>query len=92
MRCLKTDVIVAIITVVLSISGAVGGAWLTINGRVYEVEKRIAIVELDIDNTKALYQKQDENISKIYELFYKIDKNITEINGKLNLKEDKKWK
>lgn len=86
-----TQTKIQIIGCILTIASSMGGAWLTINARVYELEKRIEIVEIDIKNSKEIIKKQDEGLLEIRELFNRIDKNITEINGKLDLKQDKKF-
>lgn len=76
----------------ITIAFSVVGAWATMNARMYEVEKRIEIVQLQIDNSKESLTQNQNDVKDIKELFLKIDKSITEINGKLQLKEDKKWR
>lgn len=83
----KSQIAGAILTVITSVFGA----YAAINARVYELEKRIEIVEIEVKNSKEIIKNQNEGLEKIQELFNRIDKNITEINGKLDLKEDKKW-
>lgn len=75
-------------TVVVSVVSA----WGTMNARMYEVEKKIEIVRLQIDESKEITNQNQADLKEIRELFTRIDKSITEINGKLNLKEDKKWR
>lgn len=88
---MATQTKIQIIGCILTVATSMGGAWLTINARVYELEKRIEIVEIDVKNSKEIIKKQDEGLIEIRELFNRIDKNITEINGKLDLKQDKKF-
>ncbi len=76
----------------ITIAFSVVGAWATMNARMYEVEKKIEIVQLQIDNSKESLTQNQNDVKDIKELFLKIDKSITEINGKLQLKEDKKWR
>jgi len=76
----------------LTILLSVVGAWGTMNARMYEVEKRIEIVQLQIDNAQKATDQNNMDLKEIRILFDRIDKSITEINGKLNLKEDKKWR
>ena len=76
----------------LTILLSVVGAWGTMNARMYEVEKRIEIVQLQIDNAQKATEQNNIDLKEIRILFDRIDKSITEINGKLQLKEDKKWR
>ena len=77
---------------ILTISMSIIGAYYTIDSRVYEVEKKIEIVQLQVDNTKELLAQNQNDVKDIKALFIKIDKAITEMNGNLQLKEDKKWR
>ena len=76
----------------LTILLSVVGAWGTMNARMYEVEKRIEIVQLQIDNAQKATDQNNMDLKEIRIIFDRIDKSITEINGKLQLKEDKKWR
>lgn len=76
----------------ITIAFSVVGAWATMNARMYEVEKRIEIVQLQIETEREALTQNQNDVKDIKELFLKIDKSITEINGKLQLKEDKKWR
>lgn len=80
-----------IITGVVALLSSAAGCWITINARVYELEKRLEIVEIEVKNSKEIIKSQDEGLKEIRELFNRIDKNMTEINGKLDLKQDKKF-
>ena len=88
MKEYKMQVVGWLLTVILSILGA----WGTMNARMYEVEKRIEIIQLQIDNSQKATDQNQMDLKEIRILFDRIDKSITEINGKLQLKEDKKWK
>ena len=87
-RVSKQNVVGWVITIAMSILGA----YYTINSRVYELEKKIEIVQLQIDNNKEVLLQNQTDVKDIKEMFVRIDKSITEINGKLQLKEDKKWR
>ena len=77
-----------LLTILFSVVGAGG----TMNARMYEVEKRIEIVQLQIDNAQKATDQNNMDLKEIRIIFDRIDKSITEINGKLQLKEDKKWR
>ena len=83
---------------ILTIIIAIGGAWATVNARVYEVEKQIELLKLELSNNKAehLAQKertdrQDKIIEEIHSMFNRIDKSLISMSGKLNMKADKKF-
>ena len=86
-RITKATMIGWIVTVGLSIFGS----YATINARVYELEKRVELVQLQIDNTKSVQVEQSKAIDEIKVMFGDIKIGISEINGKLNLKADKKF-
>lgn len=76
------------LTIVISIAGA----WYTIDARVYSVEKKIELLQMQIDNCNKVLDKQQEGMEVVKDLFNRIDKNIVEIRGILNTKADKKYK
>lgn len=76
------------LTIVISIAGA----WYTIDARVYSVEKKIELLQMQIDNCNKVLDKQQEDMEVVKDLFNRIDKNIIEIRGILNTKADKKYK
>jgi uncharacterized membrane protein (DUF106 family) len=75
----KVNVIGWILTVIMSAVGA----WTAINTRMYELDKRLAIVEEQIKLESARNNKQDEMLAKIEDMFNQINMNI------LSLKETK---
>ena len=84
----KENIIGWVLTVIISIAGA----WYTIDARVYSVEKKIELLQLQIDNCNKVLDKQQEDMEVVKDLFNRIDKNIVEIRGILNTKADKKYK
>ena len=71
---------------------SIAGAWYTIDARVYSVEKKIELLQMQIDNCSKVLDKQQEDMEVVKDLFNRIDKNIVEIRGILNTKADKKYK
>ena len=84
----KENIIGWVLTVIISIAGA----WYTIDARVYSVEKKIELLQLQIDNCNKVLDKQQEDMEVVKDLFNRIDKNIVEIRGIINTKADKKYK
>ena len=84
----KENIIGWVLTVIISIAGA----WYTIDARVYSVEKKIELLQLQIDNCNKVLDRQQEDMEVVKDLFNRIDKNIIEIRGILNTKADKKYK
>jgi hypothetical protein len=84
----KANIIGYALTLLLSISGAA----VAVNARVYELEKQLEIVKLDLENTKVKLNAQENTIDKLYEVTVRIDKNIIELTGELKLKADKQFK
>ena len=84
----KENIIGWVLTVIISIAGA----WYTIDARVYSVEKKIELLQMQIDNCNKVLDKQQEDMEVVKDLFNRIDKNIIEIRGILNTKADKKYK
>ena len=84
----KENIIGWALTIVISIAGA----WYTIDARVYSVEKKIELLQMQIDNCNKVLDKQQEDMEVVKDLFNRIDKNIVEIRGILNTKADKKYK
>ena len=84
----KENIIGWVLTIVISVAGA----WYTIDARVYSVEKKIELLQMQIDNCNKVLDKQQEDMEVVKDLFNRIDKNIVEIRGILNTKADKKYK
>ena len=84
----KENIIGWVLTVIISIAGA----WYTIDARVYSVEKKIELLQMQIDNCNKVLDKQQEDMEVVKDLFNRIDKNIVEIRGIINTKADKKYK
>ena len=84
----KENIIGWVLTVIISIAGA----WYTIDARVYSVEKKIELLQMQIDNCNKVLDKQQEDMEVVKDLFNRIDKNLVEIRGILNTKADKKYK
>ena len=84
----KENIIGWVLTVIISIAGA----WYTIDARVYSVEKKIELLQMQIDNCNKVLDKQQEDMEVVKDLFNRIDRNIIEIRGILNTKADKKYK
>ena len=84
----KENIIGWVLTVIISIAGA----WYTIDARVYSVEKKIELLQLQIDNCSKVLDKQQQDMEVVKDLFNRIDRNIIEIRGILNTKADKKYK
>jgi len=84
----KENIIGWVLTVIISVAGA----WYTIDARVYSVEKKIELLQMQIDNCNKVLDKQQEDMEVVKDLFNRIDKNIIEIRGILNTKADKKYK
>jgi|GEM_PF-2317694 len=79
------------VTIILSVTGGISGAYVTINARVYELEKQIELVKLDQTNMKLEQTDTRAMVKEVREMFMQIDKQLTEITGQLNLKADKKF-
>lgn len=84
----KENIIGWVLTVIISVAGA----WYTIDARVYSVEKKIELLQMQIDNCNKVLDKQQEDMEVVKDLFNRIDKNIIEIRGILDTKADKKYK
>lgn len=84
----KVNVIGWILTVLISIAGA----WYAIDSRVYAVEKKIELLQLQIDNSNKVLDKQQRDMEDVRDMFNRIDKNIVEIRGVLNTKADKNYR
>ena len=83
-----------VLTIVISLMGA----WLTVNARLYEVEKQIELLKLESENNKEEHkmqkealQKQEKLTEEIHAMFVRIDKSLVSLQGKLNMKADKKF-
>ena len=84
----KENVIGWILTVLISIAGA----WYAIDSRVYTVEKKIELLQMQIDNSNKALDKQQQDMEDVKDMFNRIDKNIVEIRGVLNTKADKSYR
>ena len=84
----KENVIGWILTVLISIVGA----WYAIDSRVYTVEKKIELLQMQIDNSNKALDKQQQDMEDVKDMFNRIDKNIVEIRGVLNTKADKSYR
>ena len=84
----KENVIGWILTVLISIAGA----WYAIDSRVYSVEKKIELLQMQIDNSNKALDKQQQDMEDVKDMFNRIDKNIVEIRGVLNTKADKNYR
>ena len=71
-----------IITIIISIAGAYG----TITSKVYEVDKRISIVEQRLSILEASDDKQNKRMQETRDMFYDIKSDISELKS---LKADK---
>ena len=83
----KENIIGWILTILISIVGA----WYAIDARVYDVEKKIELLQLQINNSNKVLDKQQQDMEDVKEMFNRIDKNIVEIRGVLNTKADKSY-
>lgn len=81
----KTNIIGWALTVALSVIAAYG----TINARVYEVEKKIELLQMQILEDGKKIDQQVGDMKDIREMFNRIDKNLIELKGDMNLKQDK---
>ena len=91
----KSAIFSTAITIVLSLFAG----WMGMSARVYNLEKNLEIVKLDVSNvkaevanTKSIYEKMDQRMNQTIELFNKIDKSLVELRGDLALKADKQFK
>ena len=84
----KENILGWVLTVIISVAGA----WYTIDARVYSVEKKIELLQMQIDNCNKVLDKQQGDMEVVKDLFNRIDRNIIEIRGILNTKADKKYK
>ena len=84
----KENIIGWALTVLLSVAGA----WYAIDSRVYTVEKKIELLQMQIDNSNKALDKQQQDMEDVKEMFNRIDKNIVEIRGVLNTKADKSYR
>ena len=80
----KMTVVGWIITVVLSVAGAYG----TITSKIYEVDKRISIVEQRLSILESSDDKQNTLMQETRNMFYDIKTDIAELKS---LKADKKF-
>ena len=85
-------------TIIMSIVGAYLASNAAMNTRVYEIEKQIELLKLEMANNKEEHrlqkivsEKQDKLINDIHCMFIRIDKSLVSMSAKLNLKADKKF-
>jgi uncharacterized FlaG/YvyC family protein len=83
---------------VLTIIISLVGAWVAVTARVYELEKQIELLKMEMANNKEEHKAQKEQsdkqaciIEEIHSMFNRIDKSLISMSGKLNLKADKKF-
>jgi enoyl-[acyl-carrier-protein] reductase (NADH) len=81
----KTNVIGWGLTVALSVAAAYG----TINARVYEVEKKIELLQMQITEDGKKIDQQAEDMKEVRDMFNRIDKNLIELKGVVNQKQDR---
>ncbi len=81
----KTNVIGWGLTVALSVVAAYG----TINARVYEVEKKIELLQMQINEDGKKIDQQAEDMKEVRDMFNRIDKNLIELKGVVNQKQDR---
>jgi len=81
----RENVIGWLLTVALSVVAAYG----TINARIYEVEKKIELLQMQIAEDGKKIDQQAEDMKEVREMFNRIDKNLIELKGVVNLKQDK---
>jgi hypothetical protein len=67
------------------------GAWTAISTRMFELDKRLSIVEQEVKLESSRNNKQDEMLAKIEDMFNQINMNILSLNDKMNLKADRKY-
>lgn len=82
---------VTIIGWVLTVAISLGGAWAAVDARVYNVEGRVNVLKVEISNQQSIQDKQEKSLNEIKDMFMEIKDNITEINGNLKLKADRKY-
>lgn len=81
----KTNIIGWGLTVALSVVAAYG----TINARVYEVEKKIELLQMQITEDGKKIDQQAEDMKEVRDMFNRIDKNLIELKGVVNQKQDR---
>lgn len=81
----KTNVIGWGLTVALSVVAA----YATINARVYEVEKKIELLQMQITEDGKKIDQQAEDMKEVRDMFNRIDKNLIELKGVVNQKQDR---
>jgi len=81
----KSNIIGWVLTVILSVTAAYG----TINARIYEVEKKIELLQLQISEDGKKIDRQVEDMKEVRDMFNRIDKNLIELKGVVNQKQDK---
>lgn len=81
----RANVVGWALTIIISITGA----YSAINARLYEVEKKIELLQLQIDNDSKKIEQQENDMKEIRDMFFRIDKNLTEVRGIVNQKQDK---
>lgn len=82
---------ISVIGWILAIVTSVGSSWGTFRSNVYKMESETDIHSIQISDIQDAQKEQDCKYEEFRETLNRIDKNVTEINGKLELKEDKKW-
>ena len=85
-----------ILACAITVCGSIGGSWVAMNNRLYTVEKNIELLKLDLENYKKSNDKRSDDLAKsletITEMFKEVMDSIRDINFKLKLKQDRKFK
>ena len=76
---------------ILTIAISLGGAWMAVNARVYEVEKQIDLLKLQMSTEQVSQARQDKSLDEIHSMFQDIKNSMTDMNGKMNMKADRKY-
>ena len=85
-----------ILACTITVCGSIGGSWVAMNNRLYTVEKNIELLKLDLENYKKSNDKRSDDLEKSLEIitgmFKEVMDSIRDINFKLKLKQDRKFK
>lgn len=73
---------------VLTVIMSAFGAWSAMNARMYELDKRLSILDQEISLEKQINEQQDKMILKIDDLFNQINLNISSLK---DTKADRKY-
>lgn len=87
----RSNIIGWIVSTLIPVVSAIGGSWMVMDTRLQEVEKKIEVLNTEVEIQKSEIETEKKSMDEIREMFHNIDKTITEINGRMQMKEDKKW-